>query len=121
VLLSGNPPRARAQALAAGAFGFWMLCEGFFKVKDDIPPWLIWGYYTAPHAYTFRVFMHNEFTPLNDSAFNNSFWQNGTDVLDFYDMLDVDVTRDLRILIAYGLGFQLLFFLVLYFGHTGKR
>ena len=27
-------------ALAAGIFGFHMLCEGFFKVKSEIPNYL---------------------------------------------------------------------------------
>lgn len=106
-------------ALAAGCFGFFMLCEGFFKVRDDIPPWLIWGHYMAPHTYTFRVFMVNEFYPIQD--FNSSMFSNGTDVLDFYDMYDYDMGADLGVLAAYAGGFQILFFLVLYFCHTGKR
>jgi ABC-type multidrug transport system permease subunit len=44
-------------ALAAGFFGFFMLCQGFFIVKDDIPDYLIWGYYIAPHTYIFQLFM----------------------------------------------------------------
>ena len=53
-------------ALAAGIFGFHMLCEGFFKVKSEIPDYLKWGYYIAFHSYTFRIFMHNEFNPINN-------------------------------------------------------
>ena len=30
-------------ALGAGVYGFFMLCEGAFKVRDDIPPWFIWA------------------------------------------------------------------------------
>src|SRR5690606_8818850 len=30
-------------ALGAGFYGFCMLCEGFLLVRDDIPPWFIWG------------------------------------------------------------------------------
>jgi hypothetical protein len=40
-------------ALAAGAFGFFMLCEGFFKLKPDIPAYLMWGYHMAPHTCEF--------------------------------------------------------------------
>ena len=29
-------------ALGAGVYGFFMLCEGAFKVQRDIPPWFIW-------------------------------------------------------------------------------
>jgi hypothetical protein len=25
-----------------------------------------WGYYIAFHSYTFRIFMHNEFNPINN-------------------------------------------------------
>eukprot|EP00465_Bigelowiella_longifila_P011906 CAMPEP_0185253788 /NCGR_PEP_ID=MMETSP1359-20130426/2388_1 /TAXON_ID=552665 /ORGANISM="Bigelowiella longifila, Strain CCMP242" /LENGTH=188 /DNA_ID=CAMNT_0027836215 /DNA_START=150 /DNA_END=716 /DNA_ORIENTATION=- len=51
-------------ALAAGLFGFFMLCQGFFIVKSQIPPWFIWGYYIAFTTYSFRIFMHNELVPL---------------------------------------------------------
>ena len=43
--------------IAAGMFGFFMLCCGFFIVEEDIPPFLLWGYYLAPHTYIFRLFM----------------------------------------------------------------
>ena len=29
----------------------FMLCEGFFILKDDIPGWWIGGYYAAFHTY----------------------------------------------------------------------
>ncbi len=45
-------------ALSAGLFGFFMLCEGFLIVKNDIPGYLIWGYYIAPHTYSFQLFMY---------------------------------------------------------------
>merc|ERR1711998_286809 len=51
-------------ALGAGVFGFFMLCEGFFIVKDDIPPWFIWVYHIGFHSYSYRVFMYNEFEPI---------------------------------------------------------
>jgi ABC-type multidrug transport system permease subunit len=52
-------------ALVAGLYGMFMLCEGFLVVKEDIPPWFIWGYYLAFHTYTFRIFMHNEFDSIS--------------------------------------------------------
>mmetsp|Transcript_20406 Transcript_20406/g.52694 ORF Transcript_20406/g.52694 Transcript_20406/m.52694 type:complete len:600 (+) Transcript_20406:91-1890(+) len=106
-------------ALGAGVFGFFMLCQGFFKVKDDIPDYLYWGYVIAPHSYSFRVFMHNEFSVI--TGLNSSLFANGTDVLEFYDMDDVCVDCDLRILMYYAIGFQLAFGAVLFFFHTGKR
>ncbi len=32
-----------------------MLCEGFFILRDDIPPWFIGAYYAAFHTYGFRT------------------------------------------------------------------
>ena len=29
-----------------------MLCEGFFKLKDDIPDYLIWGYHMVKRQYS---------------------------------------------------------------------
>ena len=157
--------------LAAGCFGFFMLCEGFFKLKDDIPDYLVWGYHMAPHTYTFRVFMHNEFHPIKNLKSSQFAGQSllriminahvaernlthrnpvdnadGTDVLDFYGMDDVDVVSDLMVLLAgescmcvprfllplthftyqptadtVAIGIQLAFGAVLQLFHTGKR
>jgi len=106
-------------AMAAGCFGFFMLCEGFIKIKDDIPGWLQWAHYAAPHTYTFRVFMINEFQYIDN--FNSSLFGNGTDVIEFYDMDDQDIWFDLGMLTVYAIGFQIIFYYVLYFCHTGKR
>ena len=42
-------------ALGAGLYGFFMLCQGFFQIKSDIPPWFIWVYYMGFHTYSFRA------------------------------------------------------------------
>ena len=101
-------------ALAAGFFGFCMLCEGFFIVRADIPPWLIWGYYIAPHTYSFRTFMFNEFASI--PAFNTTGGvKTGLQVLEFYGMSDVVVWQDLLTLLAFAALFQFAFWLVLHF------
>merc|ERR1711998_31618 len=96
-------------ALGAGAFGWFMLCEGFFIVKDDIPSWFIWGHYMAFHTYTFRTFMANEFEPIAsfDPLPNGQPAQfgSGRDVLEFYSMADVAIGRDIGIVVAYGVFF----------------
>ena len=51
-------------AVGAATYGFFMLCEGFMVIKDDIPPWFIWGHYIGFHTYSFRPFMVNEFEPI---------------------------------------------------------
>jgi hypothetical protein len=106
-------------ALAAGVFGFFMICQGFFKLKGDIPDYLIWGYYMAPHTYSFRVFMHNEFSNLGD--LNSLIYADGEAVLRFYFMGNVNVGSELMILVLVAVGVQFAFALVLYFLHTGKR
>ena len=105
-------------ALAAGVFGFFMLCEGFFIVKSEIPGWFIWGYYIAFHSYAFRTFMYNEFHTI--SNFTGGSFTSGDDVLAFYDMQDVVVYQDILTVLAFAVLFQILFALVLYFFHRGK-
>jgi len=106
-------------ALAAGLFGFFMLCCGFFIVKDDIPPYLIWGFYLAPHTYIFRLFMYNEFEPINN--FNSAQFEDGDAVLEYYSMENTNVGANMGILVLYIAVFQLLFAGVLQKWHTGLR
>ena len=96
-----------------------MLCEGFFKLKSDIPKYLIWGYYIFPHAYTFRIFMHNEFVHID--KLDSKLYADGQAVLNFYGMKTVHVTYDLLILVAFVVGLQLIFAAVLQRYHTGLR
>jgi hypothetical protein len=104
-------------ALAAGIFGFSMLCEGFFKVRQDIPNYLIWGYYVSPHTYTFRTFMYNEFNPID--KFESIQFADGAAVLKFYGIENVNTTNDLLILVAFTIAVQCLFGFVLWKYHTG--
>lgn len=106
-------------ALAAGVFGFSMLCEGFFKVKSEIPDYLIWGYHVSPHSYTFRVFMYNEFHPIKN--LDSALYADGEDVLKFYSMENVNMTADLLVLLAFTIGVQIAFGFVLWKYHTGLR
>ncbi|EOD34886.1 hypothetical protein EMIHUDRAFT_363297 [Emiliania huxleyi CCMP1516] len=107
-------------ALGAGVYGFFMLCEGAFKVKDDIPPWFIWVYHIGFHSYSYRVFMYNEFEPIKEFDDSAPF-ASGHELLKFYSFDKVDVGRDLGALIGFGLFFQACFALVLHFFHTGRR
>ncbi|RZC83900.1 hypothetical protein C5167_046685 [Papaver somniferum] len=51
---------------------------GFIISKDDIPPWMIWGYYVSPMMYGQNAIAINEFLddrwnmPINDPAHPNS-------------------------------------------------
>uniref|UniRef100_A0A7S4HE97 ABC transporter domain-containing protein n=1 Tax=Prymnesium polylepis TaxID=72548 RepID=A0A7S4HE97_9EUKA len=107
-------------ALGAGAYGMFMLCEGAFKVKDDIPPWFIWVHYLGFHTYSYRVFMWNEFHSIE--AFDDGApFRSGADLLDFYSLTDVKPARELAILVGFGLVFHAAFALVLQFVHKGRR
>jgi ABC-type multidrug transport system ATPase subunit len=107
-------------ALGAGVYGFFMLCEGAFKVYDDIPPWFIWVHYIGFHTYSYRVFMYNEFEPI--AAFDDGApFASGAELLDFYSFSNVNVGRDLAALVGFGLFFHACFATVLYFFHTGRR
>lgn len=106
-------------ALAAGVFGFFMLCEGFFKLKNDIPDYLIWGYHIAPHTYSFRTFMYCEFHPIG--TLESVQFADGDAVLDFYDMSDVKPARDMLVLFLFTVLTQLVFASVLHKYHTGLR
>ena len=81
--------------------------------------YLKWGYYVAFHSYTFRIFMHNEFNPINNLDCKP--FCDGEEVLRFYDMGDVDVAADFGVLIGFAVFFQLCFAVVLYYFHTGRR
>ncbi|KAL1504553.1 hypothetical protein AB1Y20_010953 [Prymnesium parvum] len=108
-------------ALGAGQFGFFMLCQGFFIVRDEIPGWFIWGHYMAFHTYTFRAFMRNEFHPIE--KFNDPRFGTGDAVLAFYSITtDPDDTIiDLVVICSIGFAYCLAYALVLQFWHTGQR
>jgi hypothetical protein len=86
-------------ALVAGLYGFFMLVEGFMKIYSDLPNYIQWAYYIAIHTYSFRTFMVNEFEDLGD--IEESTFLDGDDVIDFYDMEDVDVNLDLLYMFIY--------------------
>ncbi|EKX42602.1 hypothetical protein GUITHDRAFT_111286 [Guillardia theta CCMP2712] len=107
-------------ALGAAVYGFFMLCEGFMKIKDDIPDYFIWGYYIAFHTYSFRAFMVNEFEGIKYFV-NSPQFADGKAVLKFYNMEDKPVWKDLVVLAGYALGLQLIFGTILQVFHKGKR
>ena len=106
-------------ALGAAVYGFFMLCEGFLIVKNDIPDWFIWGHYIAFHTYSFRPFMVNEFKDI--AKFDSPQFADGMAVLKFYEMDDVEIWKDLVILCGYAAAFQIIYGLILQVFHTGKR
>jgi len=100
-------------ALAAGVYGMFMLCEGFFQIRTEIPAYLVWIYYTGFHTYSFRSAMYNEFHDAG--AFSDAVSPNmasGDDVLAYYDMDDVDITSDIMVLLANIVIFQVIVYIL---------
>ncbi|XP_038993312.1 ABC transporter G family member 39-like isoform X1 [Hibiscus syriacus] len=70
--------RTQVFANALGTFTLLMVfvLGGFVVAKDDIGPWMIWGYYLSPMMYGQNAIVMNEFlderwnTKINDSRFH---------------------------------------------------
>jgi hypothetical protein len=97
----------------AGLYGFFMLFMGFMLVPSDFPVWLRWTYNVAFHTYSWRTFMHNEFCCQEDVTFEGPY-QTGQDVLDAFEIGDVNREHDMVVLAGYGLIIHLVSFVVLY-------
>uniref|UniRef100_A0AAV1V5T7 ABC transporter domain-containing protein n=1 Tax=Peronospora matthiolae TaxID=2874970 RepID=A0AAV1V5T7_9STRA len=99
-------------ALGAGVFGMFMLCEGFMVPRESIPGYWIWGYYVAFHSYSFESFVFKQFEhETSDEA---------KAILTKYGMENVDVTRDMLILVGYVVIFQIMYMAILWKFHTGR-
>ncbi|KAK1930826.1 ABC transporter G family member 13 [Phytophthora citrophthora] len=92
-------------ALGAGLFGMFMLCEGFMVPFAAIPAYWKWGYYMAFHTYSFESFMYEHFSNVDTPEA----WE----LLESYGMQNVNVTRNMLILVGYAAGLQLLSIMVL--------
>jgi len=98
-------------AVIAGLYGFFMLFLGFMLVPSDFPDWLRWTYDIAFHTYSWRTFMVNEFS--GQTYENGGPYQTGEDVLEAFEIGDVDKAQDMVVLVAYGLILHLISFVVL--------
>jgi len=114
VIGAAQPHYIIGMAFGAGLFGMFMLCEGFMVPFPEIPAGWKWGHYVAMHTYSFSWFMHNQFSGADGGAF-------GQQILKTYEMEDVDATKNAIILGGFAILFELGFFLVLKFVHTGRR
>jgi len=101
-------------ALGAGVYGMFMLTEGFLVLKSNLPVYWIWSYYIGFHTYSFRVFMFNEFDGLDIECDQSvCAYKSGEDVLDVYDMEDVNIGADLLVLFCIGLFFRIMCYVML--------
>jgi ABC-type multidrug transport system permease subunit len=100
-------------ALLAGLYGFFMLFMGFMLAPSHFPSWLRWTYDVPFHSYSWRTFMHFEFCCQEDAVFEGPY-STGQQILDAYEIGDVNPTRDLIVIACYSLVIHLLSLLVLY-------
>jgi ABC-type multidrug transport system permease subunit len=111
---AAQPHYVIGMAFGAGLFGWLMLCEGFMVPREDIPGGWIWAHYLAFHSYSFAWFVHNQFAGDDGGPFAQA-------ILDLYGLNSVDPLRNALIILAFALLFQMCYYFVLYFFHTGRR
>ncbi|OQR94364.1 ATP-binding Cassette (ABC) Superfamily [Achlya hypogyna] len=102
-------------ALGAGLFGKCMLCEGFMVPKNAMPQYWTWANYLAFHTYSFEAFVYTHFNPIQDSS------PIAKAILEQYGLENVNVPRNMVILATYTVLFQLIYAIILYKFHTGRR
>jgi hypothetical protein len=100
-------------ALLAGLYGFFMLFMGFMIAPSHFPTWLRWTYDVPFHSYSWRTFMHYEFCCQEDVVYDGPY-KTGQQILEAYEIGDVNPTRDLIIIACYGLIIHFLSLIVLY-------
>ncbi|KAF1794373.1 P-loop containing nucleoside triphosphate hydrolase [Phytophthora cactorum] len=100
-------------AIGAALFGWFILCMGLFVPRPAIPDYWIWGHYLGFLSYGFEALMHNQFH--NETSPEAQF------ILARFGMEDADLGRDLAIVAANAVAFEILFTFVLYKFHTGRR
>jgi ABC-type multidrug transport system ATPase subunit len=100
-------------ALGAAVFGWFILCMGLFVPRPAIPGYWIWAHYLGFLSYGFEALMHNQFHTDDSPAAKL--------ILSRFGMEDVDLGRDLAILAANAVAFEIIFTCVLYKFHTGRR
>jgi hypothetical protein len=89
-------------AIVAGLYGYFMLIEGFMKIYSEIPVGMQWSYWCAIHTYSFRIFMVNEFSEIDEfDPPPATMFLDGDAVLEFYDMDEYEVGEDLGIMFVY--------------------
>eukprot|EP00968_Pinguiococcus_pyrenoidosus_P007475 scaffold495_cov243-Pinguiococcus_pyrenoidosus.AAC.30 len=106
-------------AIGAGAFGFFMLCQGVLLVFDDIPPYFIWGYFIALHTYVFRAMLLNEID--DDDVFNSDIFPTGEAIKEYFSFEDNDFGEDCLVIFCYGIIFHLIVYAWLSRESNGKR
>ncbi|KAE9024805.1 hypothetical protein PR002_g11359 [Phytophthora rubi] len=100
-------------AIGAALFGWFILCMGLFVPRPAIPDYWIWGHYLGFLSYGFEALMHNQFQ--HDTS------EEAQRLLTKFGMQDADIGRDLAVVAANAVAFEILFTCVLNKFHTGRR
>lgn len=107
--------------LVAGLYGLFMLLQGFMLVPSEFPNWLSWSYHCAFHTYSWRSFMVSEF---RDEVYPDAEMQglgSGNDILELYEIDDVNRSNDMVSLVVYALIIHLFSFVVLQLRYMSSR
>mmetsp|Transcript_4559 Transcript_4559/g.6571 ORF Transcript_4559/g.6571 Transcript_4559/m.6571 type:complete len:669 (-) Transcript_4559:78-2084(-) len=111
-------------ALLAGLYGFFMLFMGFMVAPSKFPSWLLWTNDIAFHTYSWRTFMFNEFDDPSvtyEASISGEGTMTGEDVLERYEIDDVDPATDMVILACYAVVVHILSLVVLYLRYNAFR
>lgn len=111
-------------AAVAGVYGLFMLFQGFMLVPDDFPSWLKWTNYVSFHTYSWRTFMYKEFANISTNFTttpDSPGFKTGNDVLEFYQIDDVDPSFDMVVLVIYTVIIHLLSMTVLHIKQVMHR
>ena len=106
ILSATTPHYIIAISVGACIFGTFLLTSGFLMPSYAIPVYWKWAYYAGFLTYSFEIMVFNEFQDHY--------------IAKYLDMEDIDVGKNMGILLGYAAGLQLTFFLLLYTFHTGK-
>jgi len=106
-------------AVVAGLYGFFMLFMGFMITPSKFPSGLRWTNNIAFHTYSWRTFMHHEF--CCDDVIYEGPYPSGQDVLEAYEIGDVNPQNDMIVLAVYALGLHLLSLVVLYLRYNAFK
>jgi hypothetical protein len=104
-------------ALLSGLYGFFMLFMGFMLVPSDFPNWLSWLYPVAFHTYSWRTFMMTEFGD-NETFVGSDQFSNGYEVLEFYEIENVDRGKDMVTLAGYAIFAHVVSCIILHLRYT---
>ncbi|TMW54952.1 hypothetical protein Poli38472_014723 [Pythium oligandrum] len=98
-------------ALGAGFYGMFMVVEGFMVPINALPVYWLWLHYAAFHSYSYAALMHDHFSSIDTPS--------GYAILSDYGLVDVDIMRNMLILVTYTIALQVIFGILMRYRHCG--